>query len=67
MKERDIAELASGYARDIVVAKVPSTQFSTNAGTGKAVADFYVEIYKGIYTALKEDLLTEGTKQIVRG
>ncbi len=66
MKDREIAKLASEYARDIVVAKVPSTQSPINAGSGKAVADFYVEIYKGIYTALKEDLLTEGTKQVMR-
>lgn len=58
MKDREIAKLASEYARDIVVAKVPSTQAPVNAESGKAVADFYTEVYKGIYTALKDDLAT---------
>lgn len=66
MKDREIAKLASEYARDIVVAKVPSTQAPVNAESGKVVADFYGEIYKGIYTALKEALLTESTTQVVR-
>lgn len=58
MKNHEIAKLAAEYAKEITVAKMPTSGATIASEYGQKVADFYTEVYKGIYTALKDDLTT---------
>ncbi len=52
-------ELAAKYAQEIVVAKMASnSNFPIDAETGKQIADFYSEIFKGISETLKNSSFT---------
>ncbi len=51
-----LAKLAAEYAKEITVAKMPASEVDAVSGCGQKVAEFYTELYKGIYAALKDDL-----------
>lgn len=53
MNNIQLDKYASEIAKEIVVAKAGNTTISMNAETGKNVADFYAEIFKGISETLK--------------
>ncbi|MDE5993920.1 MAG: hypothetical protein K2G60_00230 [Oscillospiraceae bacterium] len=49
-----VAEMSAKMAKEIVVAKVQdSKEIPVNKEGGKFIADFYAEIYNGIFEALK--------------
>lgn len=52
MTDHAIAVKAMEIATEIVAAKIGNTSTSTNAESGKRVAEFYAEIYNGIYKTL---------------
>lgn len=50
-----VAEMSAKIASEIVVAKVQdSKEITVNKDGGKFVADFYAEVYNGIYETLKQ-------------
>ena len=54
MNEISVAEISAKMAKEIVVAKVQdSKEISIDQEGGKCVADFYAEVYNGIFEALK--------------
>lgn len=65
MQNHEIAKLASEYAKEITVAKIPTNNLGISIQDGKRIAEFYAELYKGIYAALKEDLATQKVPQKV--
>lgn len=52
MTDHTIAAKAIEIATEIVAAKVRNSSTPTNAESGKRVAEFYAEIYNGIYNTL---------------
>ncbi|WP_270750009.1 hypothetical protein [Pseudoruminococcus massiliensis] len=59
LPEDQVEELAAKYAQEIVVAKMTSnSNFPIDAETGKQIADFYSEIFKGISETLKNSSFT---------
>lgn len=57
MHEITFADTVSKMAKEIVVSKLSNSTISVNAENGKKVAEFYAEIYKGIFEALKPDFI----------
>lgn len=52
MTDHTIAVKAMEIAAEIVAAKIGNSSTPTNAESGKRVAEFYAEIYNGIYNTL---------------
>lgn len=59
MDKYHLETMAAEVAKEIVIAKMPSSNCSINAECGKHVADFYKEIYEGIVAALEKDLVDD--------
>jgi hypothetical protein len=53
MNDSYIVEKAAEIAREIAVAGVSATSKYPTSASGKEVADYYSEIYKGVYETLK--------------
>lgn len=54
MNAISVAEMSAKIASEIVVAKVQdSKEITANKDGGKFVADFYAEVFNGIYETLK--------------
>ncbi len=58
MNEIGLADKVSDMAKVIVIAKMSDCRTEVSADGGKQVAEFYSEIYKGIYETLKEKLVS---------
>lgn len=56
MTDHTIAVKTMEIAAEIVAAKIGNSSTSTNAESGKRVAEFYAEIYNGIYNTLTTKL-----------
>lgn len=52
MREDSIAKIAALYAKEIAVAKANSSDVSPCEASGKHMAKFYTELFKGINEAL---------------
>lgn len=61
MRNYGIDEFAAKAAKEIVVAKISTSNISISAEDGKKVAEFYTEIFNGIADTLGESQL-DGTK-----
>ena len=56
MREDSIAKIAALYAKEITVAKANSSDVSPCEASGKHMANFYTELFKGINEALQTQL-----------
>lgn len=57
MHEATFANIVATMAKEIVVSKMSSSTAIANAESGRKVAEFYDEIYKGIFETLKSDFI----------
>lgn len=62
MRNYKIDDLASRMAQEIVVATAPTLKISADADSGKAVAEFYSEIFNGIAETLGNSKLDPNNK-----
>lgn len=53
MRFDEIEVYAANAAKEIVIAKMSNLDISINVESGKKIAEFYDEIYKGIAKTLK--------------
>ena len=58
VKKDNVYRAASEYAKDIVVSTTSNLEIKPCDETGKDIADFYKEIFKGISESLLETLET---------
>ena len=54
MNSSHFDKYVADMAKEIVVAKMSNTTLSVNEESGKHVADYYREIYNGIYATLRD-------------
>jgi len=59
MREDSIAKIAALYAKEIAVAKANSSDVSPCEASGKHMAKFYTELFKGITSKLSSQRLTK--------
>lgn len=59
MREDSIAKIAALYAKEIAVAKANSSDVSACELSGKNMAKFYTELFKGINEALQNSALKD--------
>ena len=59
MREDSIAKIAALYAKEITVAKANSSDMSPCEASGKHMANFYTELFKGINEALQNSALKD--------
>lgn len=60
MNSTHFDKYVADVTKEIVVAKMSNTTLSVNDVAGKEVADFYREIYNGIYATLKDTAINNG-------
>ena len=53
MTDSSIAKKAADITTEIVAAKMGSSSVAPSASTGAGTADFYAEVYKGVFETLK--------------
>lgn len=62
MRNYNIDELSAKMAKEILVAMAPSFKIPIDSESGKAVAEFYSEIFNGIADTLGESALDPNNK-----
>ena len=53
MTDSNIVRKAADITTEIVAAKMGSSSVAPSVDTGKRTADFYAEVYKGVFETLK--------------